>query len=251
MNSKYPILEFDKADGLISPVDIKKNDIELPNKLVITFFKEVVIKLLEEKKIEHFQTIDGENDIVLYKFIDSDILLWHGIIGCPACSGTLDELSAYGINKIMFCGGGGVLKPEISLGHFLIMEGAIRDEGFSYHYIEPSRIIEGQKDINQIIENYLTAKKIPFEKGLVWTTDAIFRETKEKIQNRKAEGAIIVEMEQAGNLAVAQFRNLKYGAIIYAGDNVSGEKWNYREWKSASEVRYNLVQICKELVEKI
>lgn len=59
-----------------------------------------------------------------------------------------------------------------------------------------------------------------------------FRETIEKVKLRKEEGVKIVEMEQAGCLAVSVFRKIKYGAIIYAGDDVSSSSWDGRQWKS-------------------
>ena len=58
-------------------------------------------------------------------------------------------------------------------------------------------------------------------------------------------------MEQAGCLAVSQFRNIAYGAILYCGDDVSGNMWDRRDWKSRKGVRYLLVQLCKEIVLKM
>ena len=55
---------------------------------------------------------------------------------------------------------------------------------------------------------------------MYWTTDALFRETADRIAQRKVDGAKIVEMEQAGCIAVAQCRGFDYGALIYGGDDV-------------------------------
>ena len=98
------------------------------------------------------------------------------------------------------------------------------------------------------IAAYLDEASIPYLRGLTWTTDAIFRETADRIALRREEGAKIVEMEQAGCLAVAQFRKFTYGAIIYGGDDVSQEEWSNRGWQSRYGIRYNLVQLCRELV---
>ena len=86
---------------------------------------------------------------------------------------------------------------------------------------------------------------------MTWTTDAIFRETHDRIAQRKEEGAKIVEMEQAGCIAVAQFRGFDYGALIYGGDDVSQDEWSNRGWRSREGIRYDLVQLCKKLVEII
>ena len=84
-----------------------------------------------------------------------------------------------------------------------MVDGAIRDEGFSYHYIAPSRYIYTNPETTEKITQYLADNSISYIRGLTWTTDAIFRETTEKISRRKEEGAKIVEMEQAGCIAVS------------------------------------------------
>ena len=56
-------------------------------------------------------------------------------------------------------------------------------------------------------------------------------------------------MEQAGCLAVAKFRGFAYGALIYGGDDMTGEEWDKRGWRSRKGVRYDLVSLCRELVK--
>lgn len=64
------------------------------------------------------------------------------------------------------------------------------------------------------------------------------------VEYQKLEGAKIVEMEQAGFLAVTQFRNIKYG-----GDDVSQTIWNSRNWQSRMDIRASLVEICCEIIK--
>ncbi len=250
---KYPILEFDDSkDAIINPC----NALELYgrfdcDKLIISFFREAIDEMIKEGKLKEYKIIPGENDVIIYKFTDDDVLLMHGIVGCPATGGIMDELTGCGINKVMFCGGGGVLDKSIGVGELLVVEGAIRDEGFSYHYIKPSRIIYSQSDVREKICGFLESKNVPYTKGIVWTTDAIMRETKERIALRKAEGARIVEMEQSGCLAVAQFREIKYGALIYGGDDVSGDAWDMRAWRDRKSIRYNMIELCREITKII
>lgn len=141
--------------------------------------------------------------------------------------------------------GRGVLDKTISVGQILVVEGAIRDEGFSYQYIKPSRCIYIDSKVVEKITSYLDKKSVSYIKGLVWTTDAIFRETKDRVALRKAEGAKIVEMEQAGCIAVSQFRGFDYGALIYGGDDVSTDVWDKRDWRSREGIRYDLIMLCK------
>lgn len=249
--ANYPILEFDSnKEAKVNPIALADQPFDT-NKLVITFFPEVVEKLKEEGEVILERIIPGENPIEMYRFADSDVLLTLGFVGCPACAGNLDMFHAMGITKVMFCGGGGVLDSDIGVGQVLVVDGAIRDEGFSYHYIEPSKYIYTDKKVTDKIVDYLEKEGVSHLRGIVWTTDAIFRETEERIARRKEEGAKIVEMEQAGCIAVAQFRGFDYGALIYGGDDVTQEKWDNREWRNCESIRYNLVLLCEKLVREM
>lgn len=249
--SKYPILEFD--DNMVAKLNPTTFGAPMfeTDKMVITFFPEVMDKLKNEGKIVLERTIGGENPVLIYRFSDGDILITLGQVGCPACAGNLDLFNAMGITKVMFCGGGGVLDKNIEVGQLIAVDGAIRDEGFSYHYIKPSRYIYTNPETTDKIVKYLEDNSISYIRGLTWTTDAMFRETADRIARRKEEGAKIVEMEQAGCIAVAQFRGFAYGALIYGGDDVSQDEWSDRSWRSRKGIRYDLVALCKKLVEVI
>jgi len=250
--SEFPVLEFDDSPtAKINPINFVHGEFET-NKMVITFFPEVMDKLVKDGRIIEERTIPGENPIIVYHFTDRpDVLLILGQVGCPACAGNLDQFNAMGITKVMFCGGGGVLDGSIEVGQILVVDGAIRDEGFSYQYIPPSRVIYTQPEVTERVCRYLDERGVSYLRGLTWTTDALFRETADRIALRKEEGAKIVEMEQAGCIAVAQFRDFAYGALIYGGDDLSGEEWSARGWRSRDGIRYDLVMLCKELVAVI
>ncbi len=249
--NEYPILEFDDEKiAKLNPMSFADQAFDT-DKLIITFFPEVIDKLVSEGRISLERTIGGENPILIYRFSDDDILITLGQVGCPACAGNLDLFNAMGITKVMFCGGGGVLDKNIEVGQILVVEGAIRDEGFSYHYIEPSRYIYTDPEITDKIAEYLGNKSISYIRGLTWTTDAIFRETRDRIAQRKEEGAKIVEMEQAGCIAVSKFRGIKYGALIYGGDDVSQDQWSKRSWISRKGIRYDLAILCMKCLSSV
>jgi hypothetical protein len=58
-------------------------------------------------------------------------------------------------------------------------------------------------------------------------------------------------MEAAGLMAVAQYRGVVFGQVVYGGDDLSGEQWDHRGWQSRKEVRESLfwlsVEACLEL----
>ena len=104
MKNNYPILEFDdNRDAKINPTTWVDRKFEC-SRMVITFFPEVMDKLLADGKIMLEKTIGGENIILVYRFVDTDILITLGAVGCPACAGNLDLFNAMGVEKVMFCG---------------------------------------------------------------------------------------------------------------------------------------------------
>ena len=248
----FPVLEFDDTPtAKLNPESFPFGRFET-DRMVITFFPEIVSRLAKDGLITEERLIPGENPLMVYRFTQRpDVLLTLGQIGCPACAGNLDEFHAMGVTKVMFCGGGGVLDQNIQVGQILVVDGAIRDEGFSYQYVAPSRVIHTDPAVTDQIAAYLGQNNIPYLRGLTWTTDAIFRETPDRISRRKEEGAKIVEMEQAGCIAVAQFRGFDYGALIYGGDDLSGEAWSSRGWNSREGIRHDLVMLCRELAAVI
>jgi uridine phosphorylase len=53
-------------------------------------------------------------------------------------------------------------------------------------------------------------------------------------------------MEAAALFAVAQFRQVAIGQILYSGDNLDGEEWDGRNWQQKWSVREKLVELAAE-----
>ena len=58
-------------------------------------------------------------------------------------------------------------------------------------------------------------------------------------------------MEAAAFFAVARFRKVALGQILYAGDDVSGERWRHRRWTQQAEVRAELYELALDAVRRI
>ena len=144
-----------------------------------------------------------------------------------------------------------MLQKDIAVGHLIIPVSAIRDEGASYHYLPPSREVKCDEDAVRTIEEYFIERNIEYIKAKTWTTDACYRETRGKVELRKAEGCVTVDMEAAAFFAVSKFRNVKLGQILYGGDDLSGVEWDSRRWKSREDIRSNLVQIALRICSKL
>ena len=55
-----------------------------------------------------------------------------------------------------------------------------------------------------------------------------YDDARARIDRRRAEGCVTVEMEAAALFAAAQFRGVPLGQLLYAGDDVGGDEWDPR-----------------------
>ena len=62
----------------------------------------------------------------------------------------------------------------------------------------------------------------------MWTTDGFYRETRNNMEQRKADGCIAVDMECASVMAVARFRGVPVYQFLYAEDSLDGGSWDPR-----------------------
>ena len=127
-----------------------------------------------------------------------------------------------GIKKIILVGSCGCLDEKIEDYSIILPTSAIRDEGTSYHYAPASEEVRLNTNVIKKIENKLKELNLHYHKGKTWTTDAIYRETPAKVQRRKEQGAITVDMECSAMHAVAKFRGKDLFQFFYAADNLDG-----------------------------
>ena len=253
LKNKYPICEFDTGKNpIIQATDFLTES--LPEKCVITFFRKELERFVTEKNLPVIGYLNSEVlDIPIYEYVnDVDRLcITMAFCGAPGAAVTLEELHAMGCKKFIICGGAGALTKDSKVGEIVIPVSAVRDEGTSYHYLEPSREIECHKETVRTVVSCLKEMGIPFTTGKTWTNDAIYRETPDMIELRRNEGCITVEMEAAAFFAVSRYYNIPLAQLLYAGDDVSGEVWDSRNWNMQENIRYNLISTAIEIVKKL
>ena len=230
-HQNYPILEFDTAQrALIEPSEVFEA-IEESEYCVMCFFADIVDSVAAKsraKVIFEDKGVYGTNRFYQFEHNGQAIVFFQPLVGAPAAAGFLEIAIALGCKKFMACGGAGVLDRNIPVGNFIVPDAAIRDEGLSYHYLPPGRQVDVNPKAIDAITSTLDHHGQPYQIAKTWTTDAIFRETPSKIALRKSEGCLTVEMEAAALLAVAKFRNVDLGYLLFGGDDVSGETWDRR-----------------------
>ena len=250
---QYPICEFDtERKAVICAADFLEK--MLPEKCVLTFFRNELNAFVQENNLPqigymHSEVVDIP--IYLYESEGEKIAITMPFQCSAGAAGTLEEMHAMGCSKFIICGGAGCLTGKMDVGQIMLPTSAVRDEGASYHYLAPSREVEAPKETLEKTARILGEMGVPFTLGKTWTTDAFYRETKEMVEKRRAEGCRMVEMETAGFYAVAKYYGLQLAQLLYAGDDVSGEAWDNRSWNSRKGIRANLIALSIELVKQL
>ncbi len=247
----FPILEFDPSrEAIIEPVGPPVSR-PAPQRGVLCFFPEVIQSLIDEGRIHQIGSIRSEIGrhplyVLRVETIPGvrEVLIAHPGIGAPLAIGILEEIIALGVRRIIACGGCGVLRPEITTGHPVVLTSAVRDEGTSYHYLPPSRESQPHPQAVAALEAACQALKMDYRLGKSWTTDAIYRETNALRDRRLAEGCDVVEMEAAAFFAVAQFRQIIFGQVVYGGDLVVPEGWDERNWNDRAKERQFIFRLA-------
>ena len=199
-----------------------------PETIVITFQDETFRVLEQLCPTEVVAKHHAGRDIPIYR------LNWNGrsigicqtLLGGPGTAGLLEEALAMGAKKVLLYGSCGVLDSALVAGHFILPTAAYRDEGVSYHYLPVGDYVDiaTSERLGEIFDGL----NLPYVKGRVWTTDAFYRETRNNMAKRKADGCVAVDMECASAMAVGQFRGAEVYQFLYAEDSLDGDAWDRR-----------------------
>ena len=243
MQPTLPLLENDLDQPGVFEAATIHDRIDIPPVAVLCFFNDLLERLHAYGELEVIYTLRseiGRNPVYLYEVDNRKVVVAHPGVGAPLAAGVTEELAALGVTTFASCGGAGALIDNLDLRHVMIVNSAVRDEGTSFHYAPPGRVINADVRGIEIFQGVLDDAEIPYFIGRTWTTDAFFRETRSRVDRRIEEGCHMVDMESSAFMAVAQYRNLRFAQILYAGDSLAGESWDSRSWVKAGLVRERL-----------
>jgi uridine phosphorylase len=225
------LTEFDNHEAVIEPGRIIAKNIEMPEICICLFSDTVVsdwVERYDAQIVDEIKSVCGNRPI--YKLCVEGFIfaLFVPLVGGPGAGGCLEELIAKGGKRFIFFGSCGVLDHDIVEGRIILPTAAIRDEGLSFHYVEPSDEIAIDDTLVQLAKDIFDELGLPYLTGKTWTTDAFFRETPGKMKQAKSMGAICVEMECASLAAVAEYRGVSFVQFLWSVDNLDAPEWDSR-----------------------
>jgi purine-nucleoside phosphorylase len=137
-----------------------------------------------------------------------------------------ETLIVWGARKIIFFGWCGAISPAVKTGDIIVPSGAVIDEGTSRHYnADEKETAKPSSALSEKIKAQLSKADIDFHEGIVWSTDAIYRETRDKVRRFQSENVLAVEMEMSALFTVGRFRNVDAAGILVVSDELSALTW--------------------------
>lgn len=178
---------------------------------------------------------------------------WAGpALGAPAAVMVLEKLIALGATKIIIYGWCGSLVQSLRAGEIFLPNRAFSEEGTSVHY-PVAAPPEPHPDLHRQLAMTLTTHGHTVRQGPIWTTDAPYRETRQKIRDYGQRGIMAVDMEFSALCAVAAFRRVSLAAAMLVSDELFHESWRplyqNRSFKKKSVAIFrNLAQLLPALL---
>ena len=158
---RLPLLEDEDLTGeaviepsrLIRPVDA-------PAVAVACFFRDVVEELSSRADARPVCRLHSEmGPASLWEIEHRGVRLgvFHPGVGAPLAGAMLEQVIARGVRGVIACGGAGALVPELVMGHAVVLTGAVRDEGTSFHYLQAGRVVPADPGPAEILAGALSA----------------------------------------------------------------------------------------------
>ena len=249
--------EFDNnKQAIINPSMVVQKEKNMP-KVAIACFSHNLFKNIVDGgkciKIAELHNTTEDKDVYEIDYRGHKFALFKMGVGAPVAAVDIEDMHAMGAEKFIVFGNCGVLDDTIQDCGVIIPTMALRDEGTSFHYMAPTRSVALNKKYVNEFKEILNKFGYSYVEGGTWTTDAFYRETRDKVNKRKEEGAIVVEMEASAMQAVADYRSVDMFIFFYAGDNLANEEWDIRSLQGEVKLdeKSKIAYLALELAYKI
>lgn len=169
-------------------------------------------------------------------------------IGSPSAALITEKMIAAGGKWFVCIGFCGSLSEKLRIGDVLLAKESERGEGLSGNYLKRGVSATANRGMLGYSKRALEKAGMKYTEGKIWTTDAIYRETRKKVSLFRRKGCLGVDLETAGVYAVAKYRRVKACALLVATDELFGKRWengNVDVGKTVKRVLANLPKLIK------
>jgi uridine phosphorylase len=208
-------------DEFLTPLGVSPDTLEIPTRAALAFQNECLTQLLGASKatpIGDWLFPISEAAIYQGTYLGEEVLVSKIPPAAPNAVAFVECLTSLGVNRIIVTGAAGSIHPGAQAGCMVIPTLAIRGEGTSFCYYDPSTEVHASEILARCLKESAAREKLPILQGPTWTTDGVFRETIGEMKKYRSQGVLTVEMEMSALFAVAMFRKIELAGLLVISD---------------------------------
>jgi uridine phosphorylase len=187
---------------------------------------EVILRLLENPQ-KNFTFLDYE--MYTGALDGKRVTVGNGGRYAPDTAITTEILCGAGAQALIRVGSCGSLQENVSIGDLVIVTGALRGEGTSRYYVAENFSTIAHPEIVDALKKAADSLNVRYHLGWIFTTDALFQETPELIQQLSEQNLSSIDMVTSTFLTIAQVRGKKAGAVLAVSDECLHGKFGFRD----------------------
>jgi uridine phosphorylase len=223
-------------DALVTPQDLHDSlraegafpDLSAVRGAILCYQSRIIDQIVASGTATRFRGVGGDNFLVDVGQDGAQIAVCGRFgIGAPVAAVVLEDLIAFGVRRVVSVGTAGCLQRGMAVGDLVLCTSAIRDEGVSYHYLEPDAPALPDAAMTERLRAALATQtgERPLHAGPTWTIDAPYRETIDEARHYQSLGVQTVEMEAAALFAVAAYRGIEIASAFVVSDSLAELVW--------------------------
>jgi len=177
------------------------------------------------------------------------VTVGNGGFYAPDSAFVTEFLCVGGINTLVRLGSCGALREDINVGDYILATDIIRGDGATKYYVDDNYLSKVDSELTSKIEDVFKNAGT-LHRGGVWTTDALFRETKEIVNPYIEKGAIAVDMVTSPFVTLANIYKRKAAAVLAVSDNLITGTLGFADYRFF-ESEMKMADLAFSVVDKL
>jgi uridine phosphorylase len=166
----------------------------------------------------------------------------------PDTAITTEILCGAGAQSLIRVGSCGSLQENVKIGDLVIATGALRGDGTSRYYVAENFSTVAHGEIINALKAAADSLNVRYHLGWIFTTDALFQETPELIQQLSEQNVSSIDMVTSTFLTVTQVRGKKAGAVLAVSDECLYGKFGFRD-PAFLEAEQKTIEVARKALQ--
>ncbi len=145
----------------------------------------------------------------------------------------------------------GSLVDDVGIGDLVVARDSLIDEGTSRIYSPRSRISRADPALTKILFESCRKHSQRCHLARIWSTDAPYMETAERVSRFRSRRASCVDMETSAIYTLSRIRGVRASAIHIVSDSLSGDVWRPMFFESIEQSVALLPKIATDVLKQI